>query len=99
MLILTSNMALSPTRSERRHPRKIYISAFAYRFPSASSDIHFGVTANISDSGMCMYSDVQPKDGESLEFRSSLPVPFAKATVRWIKKDVDNLYKMGLMFI
>ncbi len=91
-------MALSAAGNERRHRRKIYISAFAYRFPSASSEIHFGVTSNISDSGMCMYSDVQPKDGESLEFRSSLPVPFARATVRWIKKDVGSLYKMGLMF-
>ncbi len=75
------------------------MSAFAYRFPSASSDIHFGVTSNISDSGMCIYSDIRPDEGANIELRSSLPVPFTKATVRWFKKDVDNLYKIGLMFV
>jgi hypothetical protein len=83
---------------ERRHQRKIYVSAFAYRLPSRSSEIFFGVTSNISDSGMCIYSDARPKEGESIEFRSSLPVPYPKATVRWVKDDVDGIYKMGLMF-
>ncbi len=90
---------VSSAGRERRHQRKIYVSAFAYCFPARSSNIFFGVTSNISDSGMCIYSDAQPDEGERLEFRSSLPVSFSKATVRWVKKDVDNLYKMGLMFI
>ncbi len=84
---------------ERRHQRKIYVSAFAYRFPSRSAEILIGVTSNISDSGMCVYSDASPREGDNMEVRSSLPVPFTRATVRWVKKDVDNLYKMGLMFI
>ena len=83
---------------ERRHQRKIYVSTFAYRLPSRSSEIFFGVTSNISDSGMCIYSDARPYEGENVEFRSSLPVPYQRATVKWIKKDVNNLYKMGLMF-
>jgi len=90
---------LSPAGNERRQHRKIYVSAFAFRFPSSPTDIHFGVTSNISDSGMCIYSDVRPVEGESIDLRSSLPVPFTKATVRWIKKDVDNFYKMGLLFV
>ena len=84
---------------ERRHQRQIYVSAFAYRLSSRSSEIFFGVTSNISNSGMCIYSDAVPKEGESIEFRSSLPIPSTKATVKWIRKDVDNLYKMGLMFV
>lgn len=84
---------------ERKHQRKIYVSAFAYRLPSRSSEIFFGVTSNISDSGMCIYSDARPYEGESMEFRSSLPVPSTKAMVKWVRKDVDNLYKMGLMFV
>lgn len=83
---------------ERRHQRKIYVSAFAYRFPSRSSEILFGVTSNISDSGMCIYSDARPEEGENIEFRSSLPIRSTRATVRWVKDDVDGLYKMGLMF-
>ena len=86
-----------PAGRERRHVRRIYVSAFAYRFPAASGT-HFGVTSNISDSGICAYSDVRPDEGAQIEFRSSLPVPSSRATVRWVKKDVENLYKMGLMF-
>jgi hypothetical protein len=92
-------MASLSIRNERKHRRKIYVGAFAYRFLSASSDVHFGVISNISDAGMCMYSDVRPRDGESIEFRSSLPVPFTKAAVRWVKEDVNNLYKIGISFI
>jgi hypothetical protein len=88
----------SPQGKERRHARRVFISAFAYHFPAASSDVHFGVTCNISDSGICAYSDFSPGQGQRIEFRSSLPVPSARATVRWVKKDVDNLFKMGLMF-
>jgi hypothetical protein len=84
---------------ERRHRRKFYVSAFAYHFPARSSEILFGVTSNISDSGMCIYSDARPDEGESIEFRSTLPVPSARATVKWVRKDVDNLYKIGLMFV
>ncbi len=91
-------MGASSGGNERRHQRKIYVCAFAYRFPSRSSDIHFGVTSNLSDSGICFYTDSRLEEGESVEFRSSLPFPFAKATVRWVKKDVGELYKMGLMF-
>jgi hypothetical protein len=83
---------------ERRHRRKIYVSAFAYRLPSRSSEVFFGVTSNISDSGMCVYSDARPEEGECIEFRSSLPVRSPRATVKWIKDDVEGIYKMGLMF-
>lgn len=48
---------------------------------------------------MCIYSDALPGEGESIEIGSSLPVPSARATVRWVKKYSDNLYKMGLMFV
>jgi hypothetical protein len=53
----------------------------------------------MSDSGMCIYSDARPDEGESIEFRSSLLVPSTRATVKWVKDDVDGLYKMGLMFV
>ncbi len=92
-------MGVSSEGKERRHQRKIFVCAFAYRFPSRSSDIHFGVTSNVSDSGICFYSDARPEEGESVEFRSSLPVASSKATVRWVRKDVGELYKMGLMFV
>jgi hypothetical protein len=48
---------------------------------------------------MCVYTDARPGDGEQIELRSSLPVRSRRAAVRWVKKDVDNLYKIGLMFV
>ncbi len=90
-------MGASTEGNGRRHHRKAYVSAFAYSFP-ARSDILFGVTSNISDSGLCIYSDARLDEGGSIEFRSSLPVPSRRAMVRWVKKDVGELYKMGLMF-
>jgi len=85
--------------NERRHSRKTCITAFAYRVSSYSPGILIGVTSNISDSGMCIYSDSSHAVGELIEITSSLPVPSLRTTVRWAKKDAADLYKMGLMFI
>jgi len=85
--------------NERRHSRETCVTAFAYRASSHSAGILIGITANISDSGMCIYSDSNHAEGEIIEIRSSLPVPCLRATVRWTNKDAADLYKIGLMFI
>jgi hypothetical protein len=84
---------------KRRHQRKICIIPFVYGVPPDSSGVQIGVTANISDSGMCIYSDSNHGEGEVMEIRSPLPVPYTRASIRWTKKDAADLYKMGLMFI
>lgn len=84
---------------KRRHPRQKSITPFAYCIPLASHGIQIGITANISDSGMCIYSDINHNEGEIIEIRGSLPVASSRAAVRWAKKDAANLFKMGLMFI
>lgn len=83
---------------KRRHQRKRSITPFAYRVPLGASGIQIGVTTNISDSGMCIYSDINHNKGEIIEIRSSLPVSHLWAAVRWAKKDAADIYKMGLMF-
>jgi hypothetical protein len=85
--------------NERRHVRKTCITPFAYRVPPRVPSLLIGITSNISDSGMCIYSDNHLNEREDIEIRSSLPVPYIRATVRWIKKDAADLYKMGLMFV
>ena len=91
---------ISPFKgSTRKHQRLVHVVAFAYRSDHRSPEMHFGVTSNISASGMCIYSDVRLGEGQYIEFRSSLPVDFRKAMVKWIRKDVNNLYKMGVMFV
>ena len=92
-------MPTSNTAS-RRHQRNPYKEKMEICLHSRLRDESLiAVGSNISDSGMCIYSDIMPEEGERLEFRSFLPVPSTQATVRWVKKDVDNLYKMGLMFV
>jgi len=87
------------SENKRRHQRKICVTPFAYRVTPISPSIQIGITANISDSGMCIYSDSSHSEGEIIEIRSPLPVPYVRAAVRWNKKDAADLYKMGLMFI
>jgi len=84
---------------KRRHKRQKSIIPFAYRVPLGSPGLQIGLTANISDSGMCIYSDSHLNEGDILEIRSSLPVTYLWAAIRWAKKDAAELYKMGLMFI
>jgi len=84
---------------KRRHQREKTVVPFAYRVPRGSPGIQIGITANISDSGMCIYSDSKHNEGEIIEIRSPLPVSYLWAAVRWARKDAADLFKMGLMFI
>jgi len=84
---------------KRRHQRHKSVTPFAYRVPHSSPGIQIGITINISDAGMCIYSDSAHNEGEIIEIRSTLPVPYLWAAIRWAKKDAANLCRMGLMFI
>ena len=84
---------------KRRHQRNKSIIPFAYRVPRGFPGTQIGITANISDSGMCIYSDSNHNEGEIIEVTSHLPVSYLLAAVRWAKKDAADLFKMGLMFI
>jgi hypothetical protein len=90
---------LPPNGDKRRHRRQRSITPFAYRISPGSSGIQIGITSNISNSGICIYSDISHNVGEIIEIRSSLPVASSRAAVRWAKKDAADLFKMGLMFI
>lgn len=83
----------------RRHRRKKSVTAFAYRVPPGSLGIQIGIIADISESGMCIYSDINLNEGDIIEIRSSLPVASSRAAVSWIKKDAANLFKIGVIFI
>ena len=90
---------LPPNGDKRRHQRQKSVTPFAYRVPPASPAIQIGIIADISDSGMCIYSDSNRNKGEVIEIRSSLPVSYLGAAVIWAKKDAADFYKIGLMFI
>lgn len=84
---------------KRRHQRQKSVTPFAYRVPPDAHAIQIGIIADISDSGMCIYSDSNHNKGEVIEIRSSLPVSYLWAAVIWAKKDAADFYKIGLMFI
>ena len=90
---------LPPNGDKRRHQRQKSVTPFAYRVPPASPAIQIGIIADISDSGMCIYSDSNHNEGEIIEIRSPLPVSYLLAAVKWAKKDATDHCKMGLMFI
>lgn len=85
---------------KRRHKRHLYFHKIEYCLGSCSpDDICHGSIINISESGMCMYTVRRLEEGEDIEIMNSLPVPYQKATTRWVVKYFQDLYKIGLEFI
>jgi hypothetical protein len=54
---------------------------------------------NINEFGMCVYTFDLLTEGDTIEIKNALPVPYKRATVRWVKAYSGNFYKIGLMFI
>ena len=86
--------------STRRHPRHSYVDTidFCLDYTSNSNRLH-GITVNISDSGIGLYTFKPLYAGQTITVESTLPVPYQKATVIWVQKRNEDLYKIGLKFI
>ncbi len=46
-----------------------------------------------------MYTVGPLDEGEDIEIMTALPVPYQKASIRWVVKYFHDLYKMGVVFI
>ncbi len=83
----------------RKHPRTPYSNVIKFcvnpRCPYASLD---GVTINISDSGISLYTSENLQKGDVIIIQDTLPVKYRKATVIWVKEYQWGLYRVGLMF-
>lgn len=66
--------------------------------PKISDETFYGVTINISDSGLCLYIFNLLPEGQKITIKNNLPVSYRTALVRWIKKVDADLYKAGVMF-
>ena len=85
---------------KRRHTRHLFFHTIEYCSGPPSPDaVCHGSSINISESGMCMYSTRQLGEGEDIEIMNALPVPYRKATTRWVVRYFQDLYKIGLVFI
>jgi hypothetical protein len=89
---------MTDSTERREHIRYDFPHRIEYALnPETSDEIFKAVTINISKTGLCLYIFNALGEGQKVVFKSTLPVPFGTASVRWIKKIEDNFYKIGLI--
>ncbi len=83
----------------RKHPRKLYCNVIRFCLNHRSQNkTSMGLSINISDSGMCLYSSDGLYEGEEIVIQESLPVRYRKAKVIWARHYLAGLHKVGLKF-
>jgi len=85
---------------KRKNERRIFSDNIEFSLsPPAAQKRMVGSCVNISEYGMCIYTFDHLDEGETIEIKDTLPVPYKRATVRWVKVYSGNFYKVGLTFI
>jgi hypothetical protein len=85
----------------RRDKRDLFFQEIEYCLGTSSpDDIFEGSIVDISESGMRMFTARPLEEGEDIEIMTALllPLPYRKATTRWVVKYSQDLYKIGLAF-
>jgi hypothetical protein len=89
---------LTDGKDRRKELRLSNYASVLFRLDSHFCDqIISGVTRDMGDSGICMYTMYCLLEGQVIIFESKLTKPNQKATVIWVKK-YGNFYKVGLEF-
>ena len=57
-----------------------------------------GDIVNISQSGLCLNTSTELREGQEIIFKDILPAGYQTATVVWIEKTDGNYYLVGLQF-
>jgi hypothetical protein len=84
---------------QRRYPRNPYKENLEICVPShPQNETLVAISSNISASGVCIYTFKPLKEGQVIVFKSNLPVPYHRATVRWVKQYNGSIYKVGVLF-
>ena len=90
---------------KRRHKRDLVTVPVSYSLagaPDAEASGHAvkGITLNVSDSGICFYTQSRLDQGITLYLssRAFWEEP-RKGTVMWCRKITEELYRVGLTFI
>ncbi len=90
----------SQTIDKRRHERYDFPSKIEYSLNTQTGDeVLQGVTINISEAGLCLYTFYELIEAEKINIKSVLPLRRQAAIVRWIKKINPDFYKVGLTFM
>ncbi len=84
----------------RRYPRRHYAENIEFRldYSGAATRLH-GISVNISDSGIGIFTFEPIYRGQTVTFETTLPVQYQKAAVMWVEKRSEDFYKAGLNFI
>ncbi len=83
----------------RRHPRYLFSDNIEFRLDYSGAGPRLrGISVNISDSGMCLYTSKPIYVGQTVSLETDLPVPYKKASVMWVQNRTEDLYRAGLMF-
>ena len=94
------NAASFKGKDTRRYCRRNFADVIEYVLPdNGASDLFKGVTINLSESGLCLYTfNPVPLNEKITIERGISPLCNQTGTVRWIKRLAPDLYKVGLMF-
>jgi hypothetical protein len=85
--------------TDRRSARYAFPARIEYVLDSGGNEVFQGVTINISSCGMSIYAFAPLPKGQKIIITSVLPVEHRAATIRWVKQEHSNMYKIGLKFI
>jgi c-di-GMP-binding flagellar brake protein YcgR len=93
-------MTMPTTNTEKRRERRYsFHSTIDYLLLRGSAaEVHKGVTIDISDTGLGLYLFDNLPEGQTIIIQNALPAGGRAATVCWIKKESEDLYKAGLRF-
>jgi hypothetical protein len=84
----------------RTHIRNVSLNSIQFCFDHDSpSQTRMGATVNVSDSGMCLVTSSNLREGECIIIKDELSLLSQKATIRWVRNYQQNFCKAGLMFV
>lgn len=87
-----------PKDGIRKYSRKPYCNVIKCLNPRSLNKTFTGLSIDISDSGMCLYTSDRLHRGEEILVQEKLPVGYRKANVVWIKSYHTGLHRVGLKF-
>jgi hypothetical protein len=87
-------------KEKRRHKRnQIAVPVICAYHGEHKIVINHGTSFDLSDSGMCFFTDMPLHEGLKIQVHSSHVWDYPRSsTVKWCSMKNPNLYKVGVMF-
>ena len=82
----------------RKHGRIDFESEIEYVLNHTDKVFYKGNIVNVSESGLCLNTSTELREGQEIIFKDILPAGYQTATVVWIEKTDGNYYMVGLQF-